>query len=221
MEEVDRRQVVILEDVTKVMRNRTILEDVSLEIPSSQIYGLGGPNGSGKSMLLRVISGLVYPTEGKVFVFGKEVGRDVEFPDKTGVLIEKPGFLTYLSGMRNLELLASIRNEIGREEIIETLKLVGLNPDDKRPVRAYSTGMIQRLGLAQALMEHPELLLLDEPTSNLDREGIAAVHNILEDLKNKGITILITSPNMEEVKRICDAVFWIEIGHLEKEPLQI
>ncbi len=221
MEEVDRRQVVILEDVTKVMRNRTILEDVSLEIPSSQIYGLGGPNGSGKSMLLRVISGLVYPTEGKVFVFGKEVGRDVEFPDKTGVLIEKPGFLTYLSGMRNLELLASIRNEIGREEIIETLKLVGLNPDDKRPVRAYSTGMIQRLGLAQALMEHPELLLLDEPTSNLDREGIAAVHNILEDLKNKGITILITSPNMEELKRICDAVFWIEIGHLEKEPLQI
>jgi len=109
--------------------------------------------------------------------------------------------------MRNLELLASIRNEIGREEIIETLKLVGLNPDDKRPVKAYSTGMIQRLGLAQALMEHPELLLLDEPTSNLDREGIAAVHEILKDLKNKGIAILITSPNMEELKRICDAVF--------------
>jgi len=221
MEEVDRRQVVILEDVTKVIRNRTILEDVSLEIPSSKIYGLGGPNGSGKSMLLRVISGLVYPTEGKVLVFGKEVGRDIEFPDKTGVLIEKPGFLTYLSGARNLELLASIRNEIGREEIIETLKLVGLNPDDKRPVRAYSTGMIQRLGLAQALMEHPELLLLDEPTSNLDREGIAAVHEVLKDLKNKGITILITSPNMEELKRICDAVFWIESGHLEKEPLQM
>lgn len=221
MEEVDRKQVVILEDVTKVIRNRTILEDVYLEISPSKIYGIGGPNGSGKSMLLRVISGLVYPTRGKVFVFGKEVGKDIEFPDKTGVLIEKPGFLTYLSGMRNLELLASIRNEVGREEIIETMKLVGLNPDDKRPVRAYSTGMIQRLGLAQALMEHPKLLLLDEPTSNLDREGIAAVHNLLKDLRNNGITILITSPNMEELKHICDAVFWIEKGHLEREPLQM
>jgi len=172
-------------------------------------------------MLLRVISGLVYPTEGKVFVFGKEVGRDIEFPEKTGVLIEKPGFLTYLSGMRNLELLVSIRNEIRKERIAQTLTLVGLNPDDKRPVRAYSTGMIQRLGLAQALMENPQLLLLDEPTSNLDREGIAAIHEVLKDLKNKGITILITSPNMEELKHICDAIFWIESGHLEKEPLQM
>jgi len=213
-------KVVIVEHVTKVIKDKTILDDISLEIPYSKIYGLCGPNGSGKSMLLRVISGLVFPTKGRVLVFGKEIGFDIEFPEKTGILIEKPGFLTYLNGMRNLELLASIRNEVGREQIAKTLEVVGLDPYDKRPVRAYSTGMIQRLGLAQALMENPKLLLLDEPTSNLDREGIKAIHKILRDLKGRGVTILITSPNMEELKHICDAVFWIEHGHLEKEPLE-
>jgi ABC-2 type transport system ATP-binding protein len=126
-----------------------------------------------------------------------------------------------MSGRKNLELLASIRNEIGEKEIREVITLVGLDPDDKRPVRAYSTGMIQRLGIAQALMEHPELLLLDEPTSNLDREGITIVHNVLRDLKKKGITILMTSPNMEELRYICDTVFWVENGHLGKEPPQM
>lgn len=215
------KPVVMLEGVSKVIRGRTILEDVSFEIPPAQIVGLSGLNGSGKSTLLKVIGGFIYPTGGRVVVFGKEIGKEAEFPDKTGVLIEKPGFLTSMSGRKNLELLASIRNEIGEKEIREVITLVGLDPDDKRPVRAYSTGMIQRLGIAQALMEHPELLLLDEPTSNLDREGITIVHNVLRDLKKKGITILMTSPNMEELRYICDTVFWVENGHLGKEPPQM
>ena len=219
--ETNEKPVVFLKNVTKVIRRRTILDDISFQVPYSKIYGLTGPNGSGKSMLLRAICGLIYTTKGSVSVFGKEVGKDVEFPDKTGVLIEKPGFLTYLSGMRNLELLASIRNEIGKEEIREVIKLVGLDPDDKRPVRAYSTGMIQRLGLAQALMEHPELLLLDEPTSNLDRQGIASIHNLIKELNKNGTTIILTSPNEKELEHICDRIFWIENGHLEQEPMQM
>ena len=217
----NKKPVVFLENVTKVIRKHTVLDNISFQVPRSKIYGLTGPNGSGKSMLLRTICGLIYPTKGKVFVFGKEVGKDVEFPDKTGVLIEKPGFLTYLSGMRNLELLASIKNEVGREKIIETLKLVGLDPNDKRPVRTYSTGMVQRLGIAQALMENPELLLLDEPASNLDRQGIASIHNLIRELSSKGTTIILTSPNEKELEHICDRIFWIENGHLEQEPMQV
>jgi len=215
------KPIVVLENVTKVILKHTVLDNISLQVPRSKIYGLTGPNGSGKSMLLRTICGLIYPTKGKVFVFGKEVGKDVEFPDKTGVLIEKPGFLTYLSGMRNLELLASIKNKVGREKIIETLKLVGLDPNDKRPVRTYSTGMVQRLGIAQALMEDPELLLLDEPTSNLDRQGIASIHNLIKNLNGNGVTIILTSPNEKELEHICDRIFWIENGHLEQEPMQV
>jgi ABC-2 type transport system ATP-binding protein len=218
---VAAKAVVVLEGVSEVLRGRTILEDVSLEVSPAQIVGLSGLNGSGKSTLLKIISGFIVPTRGRVVVFGKEIGKEVEFPDKTGVLIEKPGFLTYMSGMKNLELLASIRGEIGKEDIREVIKLVGLDPDDKRPVRAYSTGMIQRLGIAQALMEHPELLLLDEPTSNLDREGITIVHTVLKELQEKGITILLTSPNMEELRHICDTIFWVENGRLGKEPPQM
>jgi ABC-2 type transport system ATP-binding protein len=218
---VAAKAVFVLEGVSEVLRGRTILEDVSLEVSPAQIVGLRGLNGSGKSTLLKIISGFIVPTRGRVVVFGKEIGKEVEFPDKTGVLIEKPGFLTYMSGMKNLELLASIRGEIGKEDIREVIKLVGLDPDDKRPVRAYSTGMIQRLGIAQALMEHPELLLLDEPTSNLDREGITIVHTVLKELQERGITILLTSPNMEELRHICGTIFWVENGRLGKEPPQM
>jgi ABC-2 type transport system ATP-binding protein len=218
---VAAKAVVVLEGVSEVLRGRTILEDVSLEVSPAQIVGLSGLNGSGKSTLLKIISGFIVPTRGRVVVFGKEIGKEVEFPDKTGVLIEKPGFLTYMSGMKNLELLASIRGEIGKEDIREVIKLVGLDPDDKRPVRAYSTGMIQRLGIAQALMEHPELLLLDEPTSNLDREGITIVHTVLKELQERGITILLTSPNMEELRHICGTIFWVENGRLGEEPPQM
>lgn len=209
--------VVVVENVSKRIGKRIVLDHVSLVIPPGQIYGISGPNGAGKSMLLRVIAGLVYPTEGRVFVFGKELGRDIEFPEQTGAVIEKPGFLTHYSGLRNLELLASIRNQITRDEIVAAMKQVGLNPEDRRPVRTYSTGMLQRLGLAQALMEKPKLLLLDEPTSSLDRQGIADFHVLLKQLRSSGVTVLLTSHSAEELKNLCDAVFWMERGQLEKE----
>lgn len=217
----DDEFAVVLKNVTKVIRGRTILDDVSFQVPYAKIYGITGPNGSGKSMLLRTICGFILPTEGEVFVFGERIGKDVEFPRDTGALIERPGFLTYLSGKKNLELLASIQNKIGEERIVEVLKLVGLDPDDNRPVRTYSMGMLQRLGIAQALMENPKLVVLDELTSNLDRQGIASIHNLIKELNSERVTFILTSPNEKELERICDKIFWIENGHIEQDTMEM
>lgn len=206
--------VVSIKNVTKRIGHRIILERISLEIPAAQIYGISGPNGAGKSMLLRVMSGLVRPSEGEAVVFGEKIGHDIEFPQHTGILIERPGFLPNYSGMKNLELLALIRNQITKEEIISTLRLVGLDPYDTRLVKTFSTGMLQRLGIAQAIMEKPRLLLLDEPTNGLDLEGIKDVHRLLKELRFDGVTILLTSHSRQEIDELCDAEFLLENGRL-------
>jgi ABC-2 type transport system ATP-binding protein len=206
--------VISLAGVSKQIRDHLILDDIHLDVPPGYISGISGRNGSGKSMLLRVICGLVHPTRGRVSVFGKEIGKEVEFPGETGVLIETPGFLPHYSGSRNLELLAMIRNCISKKDIAEMIRLVGLNPDDPKPVRTYSTGMRQRLGIAQAIMEKPRLLLLDEPTNGLDREGIKDVHRLLKELKADGVTILLTSHSRDEIDELCDAEYEIDLGRL-------
>lgn len=206
--------VVSVKNVTKRIGHRNILERVSLEIPATKIYGITGPNGAGKSMLLRVISGLVRPSEGEVIVFGEKIGKGTEFPQQTGILIERPGFLHNYSGMKNLELLALIRNQIAKDEIVSTLRWVGLDPHDTRLVKTYSTGMLQRLGIAQAIMEKPKLLLLDEPTNGLDLEGIKDVHRLFKEMRFNGVTILLTSHSRQEIDELCDAEFMIENGCL-------
>lgn len=206
-------QIVIeVEKVSKTIKGRQVLKDVSLQVPEGQIYGISGPNGSGKSMLLRVICGLVIPQKGSVRIFGNLIGVDKEFPPDTGALIETPGFLLGYSGMDNLLFLAMIRNQITRDEIAEIIRLVGLVPEDPRPVRMYSTGMRQRLGLAQAIMEKPKLLILDEPINGLDRQGVNDIHNLLMQLKSEGITILLTSHSAEELENLCDQTYWMENG---------
>jgi len=205
---------IAVEGVSKQIGDHLILDGVYLNVPPGKIFGISGPNGSGKSMLLRVICGLVRPTRGRVWAFGKEIGKEVEFPDETGVLIETPGFLPHYSGSRNLQLLAMIRNRISREDIADTIRFVGLDPKDPKPVRTYSTGMRQRLGIAQAIMENPRLLLLDEPTNGLDREGIKDVHRLLKELRADGVTILLTSHSREEIDELCDAEFVMENGRL-------
>jgi ABC-2 type transport system ATP-binding protein len=205
---------IAVEGVSKQIGDHLILDGVHLNVPPSKIFGISGPNGSGKSMLLRVICGLVRPTRGRVWVSGREIGKDVEFPGETGVLIETPGFLPHYSGSRNLQLLAMIRNRISREDIADTIRLVGLDPNEPKPVRTYSTGMRQRLGIAQAIMENPRLLLLDEPTNGLDREGIKDVHRLLKELRADGVTILLTSHSREEIDELCDAEFVMENGRL-------
>ncbi len=213
--ENEAKEVIAVQDVTKRIGKRTILDRISLSVPVAQIYGISGPNGAGKSVLLRVISGLVRASEGEVIVFGERIGQDTEFPRLTGILIDRPGFLSNYSGLKNLELLASIRNQITRDEIISVLDIVGLSPEDTRVTRTYSTGMLQRLGIAQAIMEKPKLLLLDEPTNSLDRQGVSDIHAILKRLRLEGVTILLTSHSTEELESLCDVVYWIERGRLE------
>lgn len=205
---------VSLRNVSKYIKGKMILNNISLTIPPAHIFGISGPNGAGKSMLLRIISGLVLASKGKVSIFGRELGKDMEFSNETGAVIEKPGFLTQYSGIQNLEILASIRNKISKGDIVASLRNVGLNPDDKRPVRTYSTGMLQRLGIAQAIMEKPKLLLLDEPTSSLDHQGTKDIHLILKDLRTNGTTILLTSHISDELGELCDGVYWMEKGNL-------
>lgn len=205
-----------IESLSKTIKGHTVLEGISLEVPKGKIYGLVGRNGSGKTMLLRAVCGLIRPTGGRIIVFGEEIGVDRSFPKDIGAIIEKPGFLPHLSGMENLQLLAMIRNQITRDDIANSIRLVGLDPELKKPVNAYSLGMKQRLGLAQAIMEKPELLVLDEPTNGLDVAGVKEIRIILRQLAEKGATILIASHNSEDIAELCDKVFRMESGRLSK-----
>jgi ABC-2 type transport system ATP-binding protein len=206
--------VIEIDAVSKQIGDRQILEQVDLRVPRGQICGISGHNGAGKSILFRIIVGLIHPSGGRVRVFGATIGQDAEFPKATGAMIDGPGFLPHYSGFKNLQLLAMIRNQVTKDEIAETIRMVGLDPHDKRPVRTYSTGMRQRLGLAQAVMEKPELLLLDEPTSAIDREGAQVIHQLLKDLNQAGVTIVLTSHSSAELAALCDEVYVIERGRL-------
>lgn len=210
--------VVHVKNVTVRMKNQVVLERINLQLDEGKIYGIIGRNGSGKTMLLRVLCGLVRPSEGEVWVLGREIGRAGAFPDEVGAVIETPGFLPQYSGLKNLKLLASLRNRIDEDDIKEAIRLVGLDPENKKPVRTYSLGMRQRLGLAQAIMEKPRLLLLDEPSNGLDQEGVRDLRILLQNLRSKGVTILLTSHSREEIETLCDAVYYMERGRLEALP---
>jgi ABC-2 type transport system ATP-binding protein len=202
-----------LKNVTKRFGNNTILSQINLTIPEGQIVGIIGKNGSGKSMLFKVISGLVRVSEGEVRVWDKEIGRNGSFPEDTGFLIERPGFLPHLSGIKNLQILADIQKKVDRVQVQSTIRLVGLDPDMKRSFAKYSLGMKQKLGIAQALMEKPRLLVLDEPMNNLDEESIARTREILMDLnKKEGVTILMTSHDEQDIRTLCNAVYLIKDG---------
>ncbi len=200
--------------VSKVLQKRNVLNNVSFSMPIGTLYGISGHNGSGKSMLLRVITGLVFPTSGSISVFGQQIGRQVEFPRDTGAMIDGPGILPEYSGMRNLELLAQIRGVVGRDRVVEVLEEVGLDPGDRRPAKMYSMGMKQRLGLAQALLEKPQLLILDEPTNALDREGVEEIHALLKRLHGAGTTVLITSHSQSELDHLCQQTYRMEKGRI-------
>ena len=205
---------VILENVTKVLKGRTVLSDVSFSLEAGQAYGFYGPNGSGKSMLFRAVAGLIHPTSGKVTVFGREIGKDVSFPENMGLIIESVGFWPYYTGYENLKMLASIRNQISDEEIKEAIREVGLDPADKRTYGKYSLGMKQRLGIAQAIMEKPNLLLLDEPTNALDEGGVELFNRIIRGEIERKVTVLISSHNKEELESLCGCIFRMNNGKI-------
>ncbi len=208
------KTIISAQGITKRFGKRVVLEGLDFELPEGQIYGISGPNGSGKSVFLRILTGLVQPDAGAVRVFDQQVGTEVEFSRSTGALIDQPGFLSTSSGYRNLALLASIRGVARPAKIAETMSFVGLDPHDKKPVGAYSTGMRQRLGLAQAIMEDPDLLVLDEPTNGLDFDGQREIYGYLVELRRQGKTILITSHNRDELRILCDRIFELHAGRL-------
>jgi ABC-2 type transport system ATP-binding protein len=207
-------EAILVQNVSKVFGSKTILDDISMMVPDGQIYGLSGPNGAGKSILLRILCGLMKPTRGRVIILGKRLGIDTDFPPSTGALIDTPGFLPQYSGLRNLEMLAAIQNKITQSDIEATMLMVGLDPEDRLPVRAYSNGMRQRLGIAQAVMEKPKVLILDEPTDAIDQAGWRDVYQHLIELREGGTAILLASNNLDEIKILCDAAFILEKGKI-------
>lgn len=207
---------VVFNNYNKLIKKKEILTDINLTFESGKIYGLHGHNGSGKTMLLRAICGLILPTSGSVTVDGKTVGKDIEFPDGVGVIIENMSLIPEYTGFKNLQLLAGIKKKIGDSEIRDTLISVGLDPDDKRKVKEYSLGMKQKLNFAQAIMEKPELLLLDEPTNAMDVQTVEKVRSILVEMKEKGTLIIIASHNKEDLDALCDEFIDICDGKIQR-----
>ena len=189
-----------------------VLKSVTRDFESGKIHGIVGNNGSGKTVLMKCICGFLLSTEGTVIVNGKRVGKDVDFPPDLGVIIETPGFLPNLSGVKNLEILVSLNKKIGLSEIADAIRRVGLDPHMKKPVGKYSLGMRQRLGIAQAIMENPKLLILDEPLNGLDKHGVAEMRKLIKGLSAEGKTILLASHNQGDIDELCDTVCEMDAG---------
>lgn len=210
------RTVIQVEHVYKRFGTDNILKDICCTFHEGKTYGIVGNNGSGKTVLMKCICGFLLPTSGDIWVNYKKIGKDVDFPDDVGVIIETPGFLPNLTGLKNLEVLAAIRGVIGKETIRETIKKVGLDPDLKKNVSKYSLGMRQRLGIAQAIMEDPSIFILDEPFNGLDKQGVYQIHCLLKDLmKEKKRTIILSSHNQNDIDVLCDHVFEMDGGILK------
>ena len=204
---------IILNNVSKNIKGAQVLKNISLEFYKGRIYGLYGYNGSGKTMLLRMVAGLIRPTEGEVYIDSKVMHKDMDFPENIGVMIENPNLWNNYTGKEALYSLARINCKIGFSEIDDALRRVNLDPEDKRIIKKYSLGMKKRLGIAQAIMEKPEILLLDEPSNALDKIGTEMVHNIILEEKEKGTLIILASHQKEDLK-ICDEVIEIEAGQV-------
>ncbi len=203
-----------MKDVTKRIRGTTVVDKVGFTMEKGRVYGLWGKNGSGKTMILRLLAGLILPSEGEIRIDGKCLGKDMDFPESLGLLIENPSFISYETGFQNLAYLAHIRKRVSDQQIRETLEAVGLDPDDRRTFRKYSLGMKQRLGIAAAIMEKPELLLLDEPFNALDTKGVAQVKALLKAMKAEGTLIVLACHDREEMEELADEVFLIEEGRI-------
>ncbi|WP_027400526.1 ABC transporter ATP-binding protein [Anaerovorax odorimutans] len=191
---------VILKNVYKEIKGVTVLRDINFTLKKRMIYGLFGHNGSGKTMLLRMIAGLIKPTSGEVYIDGKKLHTDMDFPESIGVIIETPDFWSNYTGKEVLKTLAEIKKIINDNDIDKALQRVGLDPKDKRVIKKYSLGMKQRLGIAQAIMESPDILLLDEPTNALDKSGIELARKIIREERDRGALVVIASHNVADLE---------------------
>lgn len=205
-----------VEQVGLTLQNTEILKDININLGAGKIHGLIGRNGSGKTMLMKCICGFVKPTSGSIFVRGKQVGKDMDFPENMGIIIETPRFIPYYSGYKNLSILAGLNKKIGKTEIQDAMRRVGLDPGLKRHVSKYSLGMRQRLGIAQAVMERPDILVLDEPMNGLDKDGVKEMRELFSKWKEEGKTMIIASHGAEDIAVLCDDVWEMDKGIAEK-----
>ena len=207
---MEENKGILVEHIYKSFGKEKVLEDVNMKIIPGHIYGVVGNNGSGKTVLMKCICGFLKPDSGSIYVNGQKVGKDCDFPESIGIIIETPGFLPNITGYANLKILAGLKGKIGKKEIRDTLERVGLEPDMKKNVSKYSLGMRQRLGIAQAIMENPDVLILDEPFNGLDKAGVIQMRNLLKELKCQGKAIMLASHNAADIDELCDDVHEME-----------
>ena len=209
--------IIRTKNATKYIRGALILDKVNVELEGGKIYGLQGPNGSGKKMLMRLVGGLIRPTSGEVYINENKLGQSFDFPTSMGLLIENPAFLPNYTGLKNLELLAGIKGNVSLEQLRQTIRDVGLNPDDKRKYRKYSLGMKQRLGIAAAIMEKPNLILMDEPTNALDDAGVEQICLLLRRERDRGALILMACHDAAILEQMSDEIYTIYEGKVERK----
>jgi ABC-2 type transport system ATP-binding protein len=206
--------MVEVKNACKSFKETEALNNVSVNFQREQIHGIIGRNGSGKTVLFKCICGFMMLTSGEIIVDGEKVKPSVS--QDIGIIIETPGFIGSLSGYKNLKLLASIHKKVSDNEIKETLLKVGLDPQMKKHVRKYSLGMRHRLAIAQAIMEKPKLLILDEPMNGLDKQGVLEMRELFKNLKKEGITIILSSHYSEDIDALCDTVCEMDAGKLAR-----
>ena len=206
-----------LQNVTKRIKENTVLDNVSYTFKSGFVYGLYGQNGSGKTMLLRAISGLINLDSGSIFIDGEKLHDKIEFPPETGIVIENMELLPECSAKRNLQMLAKIKNIADEKDIIFSLERVGLDPDSDKKVKKFSLGMKQRLNIAQAIFENQKIILLDEPTNALDEDAVQLIYKIIREEKSRGATIIVATHHKEDVKEVCDVILKIAEGKIVEE----
>ncbi len=202
-------------NLTKIISGNSILDNINIKMTRGKIYGLKGKNGSGKTMLMRAICGLILPTEGEVIIDGQVLGKDISFPNSLGALIESPGFISNYSGFKNLKILSEIQGKIDDNKINEVLTMVGLDPKEKKKFKKYSLGMKQKLGIAAAIMEEPEIIILDEPTNALDESSVISLRKTLQKYRDAGALIIISCHDSEELEFLSDEIFFMENGRLK------
>jgi len=206
-----------LQNVTKRIKENTVLDNVSYTFKSGFVYGLYGQNGSGKTMLLRAISGLINLDSGSIFIDGEKLHDKIEFPPETGIVIENMELLPECSAKRNLQMLAKIKNIADEKDIIFSLERVGLDPDSDKKVKKFSLGMKQRLNIAQAIFENQKIILLDEPTNALDEDAVQLIYKIIREEKSRGATIIVATHYKEDLKEVCDVILKIAEGKIVEE----
>ena len=206
-----------VKNVYKSFKNIEVLHDVSLQADAGSICGIIGRNGSGKTVLFKCICGFLQTDRGEIQIEGKAVGKDKSTLSNLGIIIESPGFLRHYSGYKNLEFLMGLNGKPDREKINDVLDLVGLAEQKNKKVGKYSMGMRQRLGIAQAIMEDQNILILDEPMNGLDNQGVEDMRQLLLKLKEKGNTILLASHNQEDISQLCDSVYEMDLGRIQRK----